>query len=158
MYKRQFKATKAKTYDECMARTMGPFWGFLSNVFVFAHCWGAMISSWIFSYSFLLSVLEEIIGSFSVIHKEVYTYIFFGVTLIIIFISTILGNLDKLKFIAAWGIVIIIYIVVVLFSKMPKYFEYYNQLDLFQMEDAHWNLFFFKSWGCLLYTSPSPRD
>jgi amino acid permease len=146
-----FKATKAKTYDECVAKTMGKFWGFFSNIFVFAHCWGAMLSSWIFAYEFLLSVFQELMGDLSVKGEHVYTYVFFGVTFGIIFLSTIFGNLDKLKFIAAWGLIIIIYILIVLFSKMPEYFQYYNQLDVFQVESYNFNLFFFKSWGMCQY-------
>ena len=146
-----FKATKAKSYDECMAKTLGPFSGILSNVLVFAHCWAAMISSWIFSYSFLDSVLQEILGPFSESNEKLYTYVFFGVSLFIIYASTIFGDIDKLKFVAAWGIIIILYILVVLFMKMPSYFDYYNQLNLFQIEGFIWTIFNFKSWGMCQY-------
>ena len=146
-----FKATKAKTYDECMTKTIGPIWGFLSNILVFAHCWGAMVSSWIFSYSFLLSILEETYGVFSNSQNEWFTYSFFGLSMLIIFFSTIFGNLDKLKFVAGWGILIIIYIIIVFFIKMPKYFQYYNQQDQFRVENAQWNIFMFKSWGMCQY-------
>ena len=144
-------ATKAKTNDECVAKTMGPFWGFFSNVFVFAHCWGAMLSSWIFAYEFLLSVVRELGLALKGPDLGVYTYSFFGLTALLIFTSTIFANLDRLKFIAAWGLVIIIYILVVLFAKMPEYFQYFNQLDLFQVESYNFELFFFKSWGMCQY-------
>ena len=32
-----FKATKAKTYDECMKEILGPKLGYLSNVVIFMH-------------------------------------------------------------------------------------------------------------------------
>lgn len=146
-----FKATKAKTYDECMTRTMGRFWGFLSNVFVFTHCWGAMISSWIFSYSFLQSVIEELSQTLSPSAQQIYTIVFFSTTLVIIFLSTVFGSVDKLKFVAGLGLFIIVYILIVLFAKLPLYFNFYNRLNLFKLEDFRWELFDFKSWGMCQY-------
>ena len=45
-----FKATEAKTYDECMQFVLGKSMGYFSNLIIFLDTFGGAIACWLFGY------------------------------------------------------------------------------------------------------------
>ena len=143
-----FKHTKAVTYDECMGRVFGSCWGLVANIMVFIHVFGAVVSTWIFSYFFLDGFVEGVLGSSTKIY---FFWLYFGVTLIIIYVVATFADVEKLKFIAIVGFLIIVYLLVLFFAEIPEYFEYYNDKGWFKFEGFIASTFMFKTYGLTQY-------
>lgn len=143
-----FKHTKAVTYDECMGRVFGRIWGLVANIVIFIHVFGAVVSTWIFSYFFLDNFVQTVFGSST---KTYFFWIYFGVTLIIIYIVATFADVEKLKFIAIVGFMIIVYLLILFFAEIPEYFEYFNKKGWFKFEGAIASTFIFKTYGLTQY-------
>ena len=146
-----FKHTKAVTYDECINQIFGRKIGLFANIVVFIHVFGAVVSTWIFSYIFCDKSLQKIFGNFSSMGSDIFKYSFFGVTLIIMFASVSFANIDKLKFIAIIGFLILIYLVILFMAYTPKYFNHFNSDNEFQLEGVIMSTFIFKTYGLTQY-------
>lgn len=146
-----FKHTKAVTYDECINQIFGRKIGLFANIVVFIHVFGAVVSTWIFSYIFCDKSIQKIFGNFSSIGSNIFKYCFFGVTLIIMFGSVSFANIDKLKFIAILGFLILIYLVILFMAYTPKYFNHYNSDNEFHLEGVIMSTFIFKTYGLTQY-------
>lgn len=124
-----FKTTKAKTFDECMNKILGKKLGFISNIMIFIHTFGAVVSVWLFSYEFLITAVKQIFSIEKSEEKgfeEICFYSYCGVIMCFLYISSILGKVETLKKISMVGILIIIYTIIVFGSLMPEYFEAYK--------------------------------
>lgn len=146
-----FKHTKAVTYDECINRIFGRKVGLFANWVVFVHVFGAVVSTWIFSYIFCDKSVQKIFGAFSNVGSEVFKYVYFGVTLVIMFVCVSFVNIDRLKFIAILGFLILLYLVVLFLAYTPKYFNHYNDNGEFRLEGFIFNTFAFKTYGLTQY-------
>lgn len=146
-----FKFTKAVTYDECINRIFGRKIGLLANIIVFIHVFGSVVSTWVFSYVFCSSTASTIFGGFSDSGKNLFLYLFFGVTFILMFMSVTFANIDKLKFIAIFGFLILVYLMVLFMALTPEYFNYYNDSGQFKLEGAIFSGFVFKTYGLTQY-------
>ena len=116
-----FKHTKAETYDECINYIFGRKIGLFANIVVFIHVFGAVVSTWIFSYIFCDKSIQKITGNFSNVGSDIFKYSYFAITLVIKFVSVSFANIDKLKFIAIVGFLILIYLVILFIAYTPKY-------------------------------------
>ena len=146
-----FKHTKAVTYDECINRIFGRKIGLFANLVVFVHVFGAVVSTWIFSYTFCDGSAQQIFGSFSALGSTVFKYCYFGLTLAIMFVCVTFVNIDRLKFVAILGFLILLYLVVLFMSYTPAYFNHYNKAGEFQMEGFILGAFAFKTYGLTQY-------
>lgn len=146
-----FKYTKAVTYDECINQIFGRKIGLFANIVVFIHVFGAVVSTWIFSYVFCSTSTQEIFGDFSHSAELLFKYVFFGVTLIIMFCSVSFANIDKLKFIAIVGFLILVYLVLLFMAYTPDYFNHYNKKGEFELEGIIATTFMFKVYGLTQY-------
>lgn len=124
-----FKQTKAKTYDECMKSILGPTLGYLSNVTIFMHTFSAVVGAWIFSYKVLSNTLESLIDTKGALETQGFKIFYFTTVMLCLFISSISGKIDKLKFISMFGIAIIIYMITVFGFQVSDYYHYYNELE-----------------------------
>ena len=121
-----FKATKAKTYDECMDKILGKKLGFLSNVMMFIHTFAAVVSVWLFSFEFLFKATKTIFDVEDTSYfKFFYIYCAFMGTLL--YLSSVAGNVLTLKKISMVGILIIIYLIIVFIALLPTYFKFYRE-------------------------------
>lgn len=147
-----FKQTKAKTYSECMELLLGRKMGFLSNVIILIHTIGAVMSTWIFSYRFLLNGLLQLLqlpenGPFA----KNFLLSFFPGGFALIFLVSLFGSTEKLKKISLMGIFLIIYLIIVFVYLTPEYFNYYDQRNEIQIKGVIWSWYMLKLWGITNY-------
>ena len=124
-----FKTTKAKTFDECMNKILGRKLGFISNIMIFIHTFGAVVSVWLFSYEFLITAVKNIFNidkDYELEFERITFYSYCGIIMCFLYISSITGKVETLKKISMIGILIIIYTLIVFGSLMPEYFEAYK--------------------------------
>ena len=147
-----FKATKAKTFDECMERILGNKIGYISNIMIFLHTFGAVVVVWIFSYKSILSALKDIFGKTKVAGFEtVFKYSYFTFVMLLLFASSLSGKIEKLKVISIFGLVIIIYLICVFSVLCTDYYEYYNEIEHIKIVNFEWNKYFFSTYGICQY-------
>ncbi len=113
-----------------MKGIMGPKMGYFSNLVVFFHTFGSVVSLWLFSFDFLSKGVKEVIynegegENFDIIFK----YGFFASLFLVIYISSIAGKIDFLKKLSLLSLLIILYMLFVLVFQLPTYFDYNNNI------------------------------
>ena len=147
-----FSNTSAKTYDECIERVLGQKIGLFANLVVLLHTFGAVVSSWIFSFKFITSGLLDITHETdSASWFEKYKIAFFGVTFVIIYVVTLSRSIEKLKVVSMVGLVILIYVISCLVYLLPDYFEYYSSKKMIHFRNFIWTWEMFKVYGMTQY-------
>lgn len=146
-----FKHTKAVTYDECINRIFGRHVGLFANLVIFVHVFGSVVSTWIFSYIFCDRSAQQFFGAFSHTASGLFKYGYFGVTLLIMFVCVSFVNIDRLKFIAILGFLILLYLVGLFVAYTPSYFNHYNGRSEFRLEGFIVGSFAFKTYGLTQY-------
>lgn len=135
-----FKATKAKTYDECMDKILGKKLGFISNVMMFIHTFAAVVSVWLFSFEFLFKASKTIFGIEDESYKICF-YFFCGFICTLLYVSSVAGEILTLKKISMFGILIIIYLIIVFTALLPTYFNNYKNQMTFLLFKFDINVF-----------------
>ena len=146
-----YKHTKSATYDECISGVFGKKVGLFSNFVVFIHVFGSVVSTWIFSYFFCLTSLEEIWGPLSYLTCEIFKFLFFGLTALVMFFSASFAEIDKLKIISFFGFFILIFLVGLCVGITPQYYSHYKNLNQIQLQNVKISEFVFKSYGLTQY-------
>lgn len=147
-----FSNTSAKTYDECFEKILGQKIGLFANLVVLLHTFGAVISTWIFSFRFITS------GILDITHETekaswfgAYKIGFFCVTFIIIYLVTLGRSIERLKMISMIGLLILIYLISCLVYMTPDYFDYYLSLKQIHFKNFIWTWEMLKVYGMTQY-------
>lgn len=147
-----FSNTSAKTYDELIEKILGQKIGLFANLVVFLHTFGAVVSTWIFSFRFitsgLLDITHETEGA-SWFTK--YKLGFFLVTFFIIYLVTLARSIEKLKVISMIGLAILVYLISCLVYLTPDYFEYYSSMRMIHLTNFIWTWEMLKVYGMVQY-------
>lgn len=146
-----FKATQAKDYGECMKKIMGPRIGFASNIVIFCHTFGSVVSCWMFSFRFINSALVSVLN-FSEVEKaehfsKIFMYSFFYFIFFLLFVTSIFGGIEKLKKLSIIGLTIMLYIIAVIVFQMPSFFDYNNSIEPIVITPYIIDMNIFKAWG-----------
>lgn len=130
-----YKATKAKTFNECTEMILGSKLGFLANFMIFLHVYGTVLVTWAFGFKIFNHVL---ILNYPKLAEQSFQYpfgyVYFLSVFLIVFLFNFFGNLEKLKSISAIGLLIMIYLTLVYAFQMSDYFDYYNDKDRIAVE------------------------
>ena len=146
-----YRATKAKSYDEVMRKVMGGMIGYLSNWVMLAHTMAAVISSWIFSYKFLVVGLFEENSAVSIEYAEHFKLLYFLGTFLMVFYVTLRSNVDRLKPFTFVGVLILAYIVIVFASESSAYHNYYSVKEPLEVKWAVLDHHIIKTFGICSY-------
>jgi hypothetical protein len=145
-----FKYTGATTYDECFNILLGPKLGLFSNIFIFVHILLGVIGTWIFSFTFILSGLQQIFGfDDNSQSSSLVLYGYFLITFLTLYIVTLYRSVDKLKTISLMGIFFILYLVICFLFKTPEYYGYYKEVGPVTFHAVIWKLEMFKVYGII---------
>ena len=102
-----FKATQAKTFNECTEIILGSRLGFLANLMIFIHVYGSTLGIWAFSYKIINNV---ILINFPYLDnpgfQSIFSYCYFIFVFLLLFLFNYFGNLNKIKSISAVGLLI----------------------------------------------------
>lgn len=145
-----FEKTKAPTYNDGVKQLVGPVAGFFTNFVILIHTIGQVSSTWIFSYRFLTSGLQQLFGwkdDNAILVNFKYGFVPLGFCLI--FLITLLGSAEKLKKVSLAGIAMIIYILIVFVVETPEYYGHYK--DEIHVETFKLSWYTFKTWGFCNY-------
>lgn len=146
-----FKATQAKDYGECMKKIMGSKIGFLSNLVIFFHTFGSVVSCWMFSFRFLNSSIVSALAFWNFEELEqfssVFMYFFFYFVFFLLFVMSVWGGIGKLKKLSVVGLCIMFYIILVMVFEMPAYFDFNNSVEPIVVVPYVLDLNIFKAWG-----------
>lgn len=78
-------------------------------------------------------------------------HIYFSLGCVAIFFVTLFKTIEKLKIAALAGIVMLAYLVVCFLFMTPRYYEYYNNLNLLHMTPFTFSTYMFKAFGTVSY-------
>lgn len=147
-----FKHTNAKTYDECMKGILGPKLGYLSNVVLFLHTFNSVVGTWIFSLKIVSNFLMTVFGFEELFVTDVkFKIAYFGTVMLLVFVSTILIKMEKLKFISIIGIGIIMYMLIVFMYQCQEYYTYYKGDPGIDIVNFNITFDFFEAYGMCNY-------
>lgn len=138
-----FSSTNAKTYDECIERILGQRVGLFANLVVLLHTFGAVVSTWIFSFKFITDALFCITGQDEgAAWFPSYKLAFFCGTFLLIYAVTLGNSIEKLKVVSMVGLLILTYLICCLVYQTPTYFAYYMSPQQIHFENfiARWEL------------------
>ena len=146
-----FKYTRSRTYDECISLVLGPKVGLFANLVVFVHVFGAVVSTWIFSYKFTRETLEHFTGVLTKPQGDAFQVGYFLVTALVMFWSASSPQIDRLKTVAIAGFFMLVYLLLLFVWLTPKYHLFYRQAHQFELEYWKPSPFLFKTYGLTQY-------
>lgn len=135
-----FKYTNAKTYDECMKSILGPGLGYMSNVTIFLHTFSSVVGLWTFTYKIMVNILQTIFGYEDIKSNTAFKYCYFTTIMLCLFLSSLSGNIEKLKVVSMFGIGIIIYMLIVFTVQTADYYNAYKNYEGQEFEIISFNI------------------